>query len=77
MPINLAAAALLATGFWGISAYTIFTHDGSAPRDLWTVTSSEKNPKHPTLARASVPRSLASAHEAYLTRRQMAQLAAR
>jgi hypothetical protein len=74
MPVNLAAAALLATGFWGISAYTIVTHDGSTPRDLWTVTSSEKNPKHPTLARASVPRSLTSAHATYLARREIAQL---
>ena len=77
MQFNLAAAALLATGLWGVSAYTTFTHDGSTPRDLWTVTSSEKNPKHPTLARAAVPRSLASAHASYLARREIAQLATR
>jgi hypothetical protein len=77
MPVNLAAAALLATGFWAISAYTIVTHDGSTPREFWTVTSSDKNPSHPTLARASVPRSLASARETYVARQEMAQLSTR
>ena len=77
MPVNLAAAALLATGLWAVSAYTIITDDGAAPSELWTVTSSEKNPKHPTLARASVPRSLASAREIYQARQQVAQLSAR
>jgi hypothetical protein len=77
MPVNLAAAAMLATGFWGIAAWTMLTHDGSVPRELWTVTSSEKNPKHPTLARAAVPRSLASAREAYVTRLEVAQRSSR
>jgi hypothetical protein len=77
MPVNLAAAAMLATGFWGIAAWTIITHDGSAPREFWTVTSSEKNPRHPTLARAAVPRSLASAREAYVARLEVAQRSSR
>jgi hypothetical protein len=77
MPVNLAAAALFATGVWAISTYTIFAHDGSAPRELWTVTSSDKNPKHPTLARASVPRSLTSARATYVARQEVAQLSAR
>jgi hypothetical protein len=77
MPVNLAAAALAATGFWAISAYTIITHDGSPPRELWTVTSSDKNASHPTLARASVPRSLTSARATYLARQELAQLATR
>ncbi len=77
MPVNLAAAALFATGFWAISAYTIVTHDGSTPRDLWTVTSSDKNPGHPTLARASVPRSLTSARATYVARQEVAQLSIR
>jgi hypothetical protein len=77
MPVNLAAAALLATGLWAVSAYTIVTHDGAAPREIWTVTSSDKNPSHPTLARAAVPRSLVSARETYQARQQVAQLSAR
>jgi hypothetical protein len=77
MPVNLAAAALLATGFWAISAYTIITNDGAPPREFWTVTSSDKNPKHPTLARASVPRSLTSARAAYVARQEVAQLSTR
>ena len=77
MPFNLTAAALAATGFWTIAAYTTITHDGAPRTELWTVTSSDKNPTHPTLVRASVPRSLTSAHSAYLARREMAQLAAR
>ncbi len=68
MPVNLAAAAVLATSFWAISAWTIVTHHGSAPQELWTVTSSEKNPAVPTLARASLPRGLASARATYLAR---------
>ena len=68
MPTNLAAAALVATGLWGISAYTILTHDGPPPGEFWTVTSSAKNPSTPTLARATVPRSLASARATYLAR---------
>ena len=74
MPINLAAAAVLATGFWAIAAGTIITHDGSAPGELWTLTSSDKVPSHPTLVRASVPRSLTSARDAYVARREVAQL---
>ena len=77
MPVNLAAAALAATGFWVISAYTIITHDGSPPRELWTVTSSDKNPTHPMLVRASVPRSLTSARATYLARQEVAQLSPR
>jgi hypothetical protein len=61
MPMNLTAAALLATGMWAAAAYSVLTHDGSLPREFWTVTASEKNPKHPTLARAHVPRQLAIA----------------
>ena len=68
MPTNLLAAAVAATGVWAISAWTIITADGSAPRELWTVASSEKNPSHPTLVRAAVPRSLASAREGYAVR---------
>ncbi len=77
MPVNLTAAAVLATGFWAIAAHTLVTRDGSVPSELWTVTSSDKNPTHPTLARASVPRSLTSAREAYRVRQQTAQLSAR
>jgi len=77
MPVNLAAAALAATGFWSISAYTIITHDGAPPRELWTVTSSNKNPTHPMLVRASVPRSLTSARATYLARQEVAQLSER
>lgn len=69
MPVNLAAAALTATVIWTISAWSIITQDISARHELWTVTSSEKNPRHPTLVRASVPRSLASAQETYVARR--------
>jgi hypothetical protein len=77
MPVNLAAAALLATGLWAVSTYTMITDDGAPPSELWTVTSSDKNPKHPTLARASVPRTLVSARETYQARQQVALLTLR
>ena len=68
MPVNLAAAAVLASSFWAISAWTILTRDGPAPQEFWTVTSSDNNPSRPTLARASLPRSLASARATYVAR---------
>ena len=68
MPTNLVAAAIAASGVWAISAWTIITADGLTPRELWTMTSSEKVKSHPTLVRAAVPRSLASARETYLVR---------
>jgi hypothetical protein len=78
MPGNLAAAAVTATAIWTISAWTIITHDGAARHDFWTVTSSDKNPRHPTLVRASVPRSLATAQETHVARRlRVAQTAAK
>ena len=77
MPVNLTAAALLATGFWAIAAYTTIAHGGRTPSELWTVTSSDKNPKHPTLARASVTRSLTTARTTYLARQETAQLSTR
>ena len=73
MPTNLVATAVAATGLWAISAWTILTADGSAPRELWTVTSSEKVKSHPTLVRAAVPRSLASVRDTYLVRVARAQ----
>ena len=77
MPVNLTAAALVATGFWGIAAYTTITRDGTPPSELWTVTSSDKNPTHPTLARAAVPRSLVTARATYVARQELAQLSTR
>ena len=68
MPTNLVAAAIVASGLWAISAWTMIVGDGSSPRELWTMTSSDKVKSHPTLVRAAVPRSLASAHETYLVR---------
>ena len=68
MPTNFVAAAVAASGLWGISAWTIISGDGSTPRELWTMTSSEKVKSHPTLVRAAVPRSLASARETYRVR---------
>ena len=76
MPTNLVAAAIAASGVWAISAWTIITADGSTPRELWTMTSSEKVKSHPTLVRAAVPRSIASARETYLVRVAMAQTSA-
>jgi hypothetical protein len=73
MPTNLVAAAIAASGVWAISAWTIMTADGSTPRELWTLTSSEKVKSHPTLVRAAVPRSLASARDTYLVRVARAQ----
>jgi hypothetical protein len=68
MPTNFVAAANPATGIWAISAWTIVAADAPSPRELWTVASSEKVRSHPTLVRAAVPRSLASAREAYVVR---------
>ena len=68
MPINLVAAAVAATGVWAISAWTIVAADASPPRELWTVTSSDKIRSHPTLVRAAVPRSLALARQTYVVR---------
>ncbi len=59
---------VVATGVWAVSAYTILTSDGAPPREIWTVTSSEKQPSHPTLVRAAVPRTLARAREMRLAR---------
>ncbi len=73
MPTNVVAAAIAATGVWGISAWAIITADGSAPREFWTMTSSDKVQSHPTLVRAAVPRSLASARETYVVRVARAQ----
>ena len=73
MPTNLVATAVAATGVWAISAWTIITSDGSTPRELWTVTSSEKVKSHPMLVRAAVPRSLASVRDTYLVRVARAQ----
>ena len=73
MPANLVATVVAATGLWAISAWSIITADGSTPRELWTVTSSEKVKSHPTLVRAAVPRSLASGRETYLVRVATAQ----
>ena len=72
MPMNIAAAALAASGFWAISTWTVFTADTSSVRELWTVTSSDKVRSHPALVRASVPRSLASARDAYVARARVA-----
>ena len=68
MPTNLVAAAIAASGVWAISAWTLITANASTPRELWTMTSSEKVKSHPTLVRATVPRSLAVARETYLVR---------
>ena len=76
MPTNLVAAAIAATGVWAISAWTIIAADASPPRELWTVTSSDKVRSHPTLVRAAVPRSLASARETYVVRVATAQTSA-
>ena len=73
MSTNYVAAAMMATGLWAVSAWTVFSADGSTPRELWTVASSDKVRSHPTLVRAAVPRSLASARETYLTRVASAQ----
>ena len=73
MKTNLVAAAIAATGLWTISAWTILTAETSAPRELWTVTSSDKVRSHPTLVRAAVPRSLASGRETHLVRVAKAQ----
>ena len=73
MPTNLVAAAIAASGVWAISAWTLITANASTPRELWTMTSSEKVKSHPTLVRAAVPRSLASAQETYRLRVATAQ----
>ena len=68
VPTHLAAAAIAATGIWAVSIWTAATADPSASREFWTVTSSDKVRSHPTLVRAAVPRSLASARETYVVR---------
>ena len=55
----------------------IITHDGAPPSEIWTVTSSDKNPTRPMLVRASLPRSLTSARATYLARQEVAQLSVR
>jgi len=73
---NLWAGAIVATGVWAASAATIITSDGAPPREMWVVTSSEKQPSHPTLVRAAVPRSLARAADTRIARQERAQLLA-
>ena len=73
MPTNLVAAAIAATGVWAISAWTIVAPTARSPSELWTVASSDKVRSHPTLVRAAVPRSLASAREAYVVRMAKSQ----
>jgi len=69
------AALVAATGFWTISAWTVLTSDSATPREFWTVTSSERLARHPTLVRAAVPRALAAAKDTRLARVQQASLA--
>ena len=72
MAPNLFAGLIAATGIWGIATWTVLSSDGSAPRELWTVTSSDMLPSHPTLVRASVPRTLMTARATYLARLERA-----
>jgi hypothetical protein len=76
MAPNLFAGLIAATGLWGISTWTVLSSDGSAPRELWTVTSSDMLPSHPTLVRAAVPRSLVKARATYLARLEQTKISA-